>query len=358
VPPAVETPICITASGPSLEEALPLVASYRDRFRLWALPSSLLALKAAGVRPDLVVLTDPGYYAIAHVHPAAELQLEVAMPLTAACGVWRVGASVMPLSQGTFFERALCNLRMLHPFALPSYGTVAASALELARRLGAREVLFAGLDLVHRDLRSHARPNVFDQFMNDGVHRCSPFQHRLFARQAALAGEHGRAGAHDSRPRRSSPALDTYAGWFAGLGASFGPALLRLLPTEVELPSFRDLGASQFRRFARALPRCSGPSLSRRRGTAPSTAGERIAQAARLVSEWAEQLAGASRRPEEILASPLLTSLCYYTDAAALTEALRLMRLASAPKAEARLRELASAGIALLESIRDDFGRV
>ena len=356
VPRAIETPICIAASGPSLEEALPLIASYRDRFRLWALPSSLLALKTAGVSPDLVVLTDPGYYAIAHVHPAANLQLALAMPLTAACGAWRVGASVIPLSQGTFFERALCDLRMLHPLALPSYGTVAASALELARRLGAREVLFAGLDLIHRDLRSHARPNVFDQFMSDGVHRLSPFHHRLFARQTALAGEYGEAGGNDDRPRLSSPALDTYAGWFAGLGTSFGPALLRLLPTEVALPSFRSLSPGEFRTYALALPRVSAPTPSRRAGTAPSTVVERIAQAGRLLSEWAEELAGASRRPEEILARPVLTFLCYYTDAAALAEALRLKRLAGMREAASRLRKLASAGIVLLESIRSHLG--
>ena len=53
-------PVVIAASGPTLARCIPDIARVRDRVELWALPSAAPALAAAGLQPDLVVLTDPG----------------------------------------------------------------------------------------------------------------------------------------------------------------------------------------------------------------------------------------------------------------------------------------------------------
>jgi hypothetical protein len=353
-PPAAERPVLVAASGPSLERALPLIEAWRDRFSLWALPSSLLALATAGLQPDLVVLTDPGYYAAAHLHPVARLEPAVAMPLTGATGTWRVRARILPLSQGTFFERTLCALRGLRPVGLPSFGTVAASAFQLARVLGSPAVVFAGLDLSHLDVRTHVRPNVFDYFLEDRAGRLSPYLHRLFAR-AALGGS----------------ALATYSGWFAALPPSSMPRLYRLHPSALSLSSFRSLDDEGFRSLAasfppgldhlpapqksppqsadsgaRHRPRSSDPGISRRRR-----------QAATLLCEWSERLEGARRDLTQegagrLLADTICLSLCYYAAAPSLTEALRRLRLDGTGAAQQRLGEVATEALTVLQSMR------
>ncbi|MBN1836776.1 MAG: DUF115 domain-containing protein [Spirochaetales bacterium] len=382
LPPAGSV-VCITASGPSLEEALRLLSPYRNRFSLWALPSSLLALREHGLHPDLVVLTDPGYYAVAHLYPGAGADLEVALPLSAACGTWRIGAAVLPLSQGTFFEAALWALRGIEPIGLPAFGTVAASALALAQRLGASQVLVAGLDLCHRDIRSHARPSLFDLFLEQGSNRLSPFCHRYFAWDATQRGE---AVSPDSpgpvrppllprpaRPRSSLP-LDTYAGWFAHLQRPAGLRLLRLLPSEVPLESFENLDETAFRTYADALapaaPRLEGPlrgsspaasadapSLSTPSEGVAGTPASRAAQARALLSQWVRQLDAVGRRLRDdgiqaLLADPLLLPLCYYSDAFALVEAHRRLRLEGPRAAVGRFRELAHSATGVLDAIR------
>jgi len=357
-------PVLITASGPSLEEALPLVVPHRDRFALWALPSSLLALREQGLRPDLVVLTDPGYYAMAHLHPGAAMGLEIAMPLSAACGTWRVGATVLPLSQGTFFERALCALRGLEPTAIPSFGTVAASALTLARRLAAPQIVVAGLDLTQRDIRSHARPNVFDSFLEKGCGRLSPFFHRSFSRNAEEHGEPGPPAAKSRARAGSTLALDTYAGWFAALEPGPGPLLHRLLPSEVPLPAFASLDGPGFRAYADTLPRApseSRPPRAPRAPSGPSAAGGpsqgRAALAASLLAQWQRKLRRAARElqtagVQTVLADPELVALCYYSDAPALAEVHRRLRLDGPRTAAERLHTLLDASAGFLESIR------
>jgi hypothetical protein len=275
------------------------------------------------------------------------------MPLTASSGVWRIGASVLPLSQGIAFETALYELRGLAPYPLPSFGTVAASALELARGLGAREILFAGLDLVHDDLRSHARPNVFDRFLADRTDRLSPLHHRRFGRQAAMAAQANERG---TRRRYSSAALDTYAGWFAALESSSVLRLMRLLPTKVNLPSLHGLDADEFRAYVRALAPLPARVRTRPQRSTPGSAEERRLRAGELLRRWAGELEDLHRLPGELLSRPVLASLCFYTDAVVFGEALSLIRRKEESEAEARIRKLALETASLLDTIRSAIG--
>ena len=331
-----------------MDESLELITPYRRRFSLWALPSAVPALHERGLRPDLVVLTDPGYYGAAHLHAGAGMGFEVAMPLSAASGALRLGCRILPLSHGTFFEVALCQLGALAPVTLPSFGTVAATALELARRLGAREVVLAGLDLCYRDIRTHTRPNLSELLLDGRSGRLSPFVHRLFARRSEERRADGETASINSRAGKSNLSLDTYAGWFAGLPERFGPTLYRLLPSEVRLPAFRDLDPEGFRTYARNLrgspggPAATGSSEPPHQQQSPA---HRRAQAHRLLSSWSEVLSRAGRQlPAEgrrpCALEPLPASLCYYIDAAGLAEAHRLARLAGPQEAARRLKTL------------------
>ena len=80
----ISSPVFIAASGPSLKESFPFLKRYSDRIILAALPSSLRALKSESIIPDLVIHTDPGFWAKEHLKYLPDKKIPIIMPLTSA----------------------------------------------------------------------------------------------------------------------------------------------------------------------------------------------------------------------------------------------------------------------------------
>lgn len=195
-PCSPERTVVITASGPSLESAAPLLRDVRDAVDIWALPSSAPLLATAGLKPDLLVMTDPGFYAIHHLHHAVPA-CPVAMPLSAARGLWDLASRstdpALPLpfllaQPGILEEIFVRALGIPAPTVAP-HGTVAATAIDLARIFTKAPVILAGLDMCTKDVMSHARPNEFELFFHQRSSRISPYDNLWYhwsARQNAI----------------------------------------------------------------------------------------------------------------------------------------------------------------------------
>ncbi len=342
-------PILIAASGPSLQAALPALGSLRERFALWALPSAAECLQAHGLVPDLVVLTDPGWYGLAHLFPLRAAGTALAMPLSAAPGAWALNGGVQLLAQEAPYEQALLAAAAYPAPIVPPQGTVAATAMELALQCTPREVIFAGLDLCFQDVLGHARPNLFERTLEAGADRLQPLHHLRFAWARAQAPHPLRGGA------RTGLALQTYAGWFAARAAD--PRLYRLLPSEVTLPGFQALDLSG---LGRMLGRRRSASASRPRrapGAIPAHPGypdrpQRLRILRSLLEDWQQRARRLSSRiaaagdAAELAADPLAASLAGHFDAARLAESRRALRTRG-PKASA----------AAVSALLEDLGR-
>jgi hypothetical protein len=338
--PPLERPILIAASGPSLQAALPVLARLRERIALWALPSAAECLQAHGLVPDLVVLTDPGWYALAHLFPLRCAGAALAMPLSAAPGAWNLSGGVLLLAQEALYEQALLAAAAYPAPLVPPQGTVAATAMELALRRTPREVIFAGLDLCFRDVLGHSRPNLFERALESGSGRLQPLYHRRFAWALDLAPRRLAAGA------RTGLALETYAGWFASRPPD--PRLYRLQPSEVPLPGFRPLALSELGRLltVQASPMSIPPS---QKGYPDRSQRLRLLRG--LLGDWRRRVRrlasgiAASRDPSGLAEDPLATSLAGHFDAARLAEGRRVLRTrgpeAAASSVAALLEELA-----------------
>jgi hypothetical protein len=262
LPLEVDLPVLVAASGPSLADAAPLLRELRGRLNVWALPSAVDHLLSAGVIPDLVVLTDPSYYSAWHAHAARGLEVCIALPLSAAAGLWRVSSRVVYLRQPTFYEEPLVSAFGDASPAVPPHGTVAGSALELALSRSPRApVILAGLDFCYRDILSHARPNAFEHFLLPGSGRLSPLHHRI-----ASAAIDAAPTVDPSRLSRTSLPLQTYAGWFATAPAAWAGRVRRLLPSPVSLPAVSAISADELRAACPEAPRAGRrPDAERRR---------------------------------------------------------------------------------------------
>jgi hypothetical protein len=257
-------PILIAASGFSLPAAIPDIRRFRKRFSLWALPSSLDFLLQEKILPDLVVLTDPGYYSSFHLHgllrkfPAFSSRIPLLLPLTAA---FPSGSGVFSFSffnQGTWFENILLQNFSPIPDRVPQNGTVAGTAVEIALNKTEDRVFIAGLDLSCKDVFEHVRPHSLDRLIGPVCGRLNPEESfrftNLILRNPITLGP----------GFRTSPSLKTYAGWFERKKNTWKNRVFRLNPSSVET-GMMSLDTGVLEGHSRTVSRCiitpvKGPS--------------------------------------------------------------------------------------------------
>ncbi|MDR2159816.1 MAG: DUF115 domain-containing protein [Treponema sp.] len=210
---AVSGPIVITGSGPGLEDALPLIRAMEPRPLILAASSSVSALYAGGLMPDLVISTDGGGWALTHLReclrypggakPGAGGNIRtpflLALNLCAALPSQCAETPVIALNDGSLWQSIVFRGLGIPSLTVPSRGTVTASALDLALALGAGPVFLCGMDLAVRDIRTHARPYGFDFLTRDRATRLSPLYSLAFTRAGELKG---------------GKSHDIYAAWF------------------------------------------------------------------------------------------------------------------------------------------------
>lgn len=242
--PVISTdPVVLAAAGPSLEKSLTVLAEYRNNYQLWALPSSLPALSAAGLQPDMIITADPGYWARLHIRNFPET-VPVAMPLSAAPGL-RESTATLILPQGIPGENFLLRNGKWPGLQVQAMGTVAATAVEMWKQLTSGPLILTGLDLCWYDLRSHTRPHTFDGWLAAGSRRNNPMNNILWERAMKMAPK--KSGVY-----RTGPAMQTYTDWFRRNIPS--GRVFRLTPTDaekspVEIHGIPDYGPEIFRKL-------------------------------------------------------------------------------------------------------------
>jgi hypothetical protein len=358
-----ECPVLIAASGPSLAGLLPVIRRKRLALELWALPSSLLALRAEGISPDLVVMTDPSPWSMAHLDYTG-IRCPIAMPLSAARGSWRFPGGVFLLSQPSFFEKEILDRAGLIAPLIPPHGTVTASALDLAAASTHRDIFLAGLDLCFFDILSHARPNASDRLMQLSANRLTPHYSLCYQEACRSPCETIRA---DGQTVRLPLPLRTYTGWLgsrAGSAAGAGAAgcaerdIFRLSPSPVDLPSTRSIGVDRL--LSLAEPAKRGPRLEIS-GTFPSQA-KRKAIVHGVLEEWQAILSAGIKTVKKEGAvqayahSQALLSLSYILEARTLAETRRKARLGFDEAAREAAVRLLDEAITFLSSVREKVG--
>jgi hypothetical protein len=204
-------PVFLAAAGPSLDRAAPLLGEIRKRCVITAVDTSLRFLLRRGAAPDFVVSVDPQYWNFRHLDrcaaPESWLVTEPSVypPALRHCfrGIF-LCRSNLPL--GRFIED-----RVDPKGALGAGGSVAASAWDFARVLGAPAVWIAGLDLAFPELKTHFKGALFENRSHGESRRFAPAE--TWALRALRDGEPFSApgsGGMVLTDRR----LSLYASWF------------------------------------------------------------------------------------------------------------------------------------------------
>ncbi len=166
----------VVAAGPSLERLLPQMTEFKKQALIVCVETALHALLKAGVQPDFIVITDPQYYAYKHIAGLEAPQSILVCPLSVYPAVFRfkcrqilLCSEMFPVS--SYFEKQLGTFG-----DLGAGGSVASSAWNLCRILGAQRIYFAGLDLSYPQGQTHIKGSSAEQSFHTGANRLLPVQ--------------------------------------------------------------------------------------------------------------------------------------------------------------------------------------
>ena len=211
IPQKTKGPLVVCASGPSLSSSLPYLKKFRSKMTLIAVSSALQPLVHEGIMPDLVISTDGGYWAKAHLACIERMNLTVplALPAEAACYTQTLTSkTIVPLAYGDGISQSILEECKIASLSAERNGTVSGTACKLALELTDGPVYACGLDLASSKGKVHAEPN-------ENENRDSIKDRRLCPKETRLTPSHFENGS-----------LTLYRTWFKN--TSFGERLHRL----------------------------------------------------------------------------------------------------------------------------------
>lgn len=156
-------PFLVIAAGPSLETVLPRIKELKEKAVCVCVDTALSALLKAGVEPDFIVLTDPQYWAYRHISGLSSPSSVLITESSVYPSVFRFNCRKTVLCSslfpwGQYFENIFGAKG-----TLGSGGSVASSAFNFCVLAGAREILFAGMDLSFTKNQTHIKGSTFEQ---------------------------------------------------------------------------------------------------------------------------------------------------------------------------------------------------
>jgi hypothetical protein len=205
-PRGLSPPLLVTGAGPGLEDAIPIIKSVAPSgLFILASSSSIAALEANDLIPDLAISTDGSNWARLHLfnsfrnNPQKKEACPLAAAMTAALPSQRGALPFLVISDGSLWQTLILRELQIPFIALPQRGTVTAVALDLAFALTGGQIYIAGMDLANRDIRSHARPYSFNALIEEKASRANPAYSQTYKRSSLL---------------KTGGSYGVYASWF------------------------------------------------------------------------------------------------------------------------------------------------
>jgi hypothetical protein len=156
-------PVFLAAAGPGLDSIAPLLPEIRKRCMVVAVDTSLRFLLRNGVEPDFALVLDPQFWNNRHLDRCTGDRTRLIAESAVYPPVLRLPFREMYLCGSSFPLGAFVEQRVDPKGGLGAGGSVATSAWDFSRTLGARQIWIAGLDLAFPGLKTHFRGARFEE---------------------------------------------------------------------------------------------------------------------------------------------------------------------------------------------------
>lgn len=207
-----KVPALVLGAGPTLDEILPVLKDLKKRSILICVDTALRACLRSGVEPDFVLLLDPQYYAYRHISglssPSSILISESAVYPSAFrfdCKKILLCSSMFPL--GKYFE-----METGEKGKLEAGGSVATSAWDFARFLGADNIFVSGLDLGFPENQTHIRGSTFEEANHRTSSRIKNAE--TMTSRVLFSANNFRSSSYDGKELLTDDRMKLFGWWF------------------------------------------------------------------------------------------------------------------------------------------------
>ncbi|NMF03282.1 motility associated factor glycosyltransferase family protein [Clostridium beijerinckii] len=156
-----DKPIVIAAGGPSLENTLHTLKSFRDRFYIFALGQTLSILVKNAIKPDAIVIIDP-QEDVYELHIKGHEDLDIPLCFLSTASRWVVSNYKGP--KYIFFNDKDKNNK--DDITINTGKTVAVAALDIAVKSGTDKIILTGQDLAFINNKFHAGDEIESSLYN------------------------------------------------------------------------------------------------------------------------------------------------------------------------------------------------
>ncbi|MGP1576743.1 MAG: motility associated factor glycosyltransferase family protein [Treponema sp.] len=241
-------PAVVLAGGPSLTRHLTYIAQSRQNYLIIAVDTAVRACIRASLVPDFILSFDPQYWNYLHT---AGLDTSQSILITEAA----VFPAVLRQKYRAVFlaQSSVPFVSYFAPFAeqetkLAAGGSVATTAWDFARFIGAATIIMAGLDLGFPKSQTHFAGSTFEENSHIQAERFSPAEtsrsRSLYAAFPEL--RQGYTGQQVLTDRR----MLLYAWWFESSLAKYPEVhTYNLLPEGITIPGMPACSADSFLRY-------------------------------------------------------------------------------------------------------------
>lgn len=257
-------PAIVLAAGPSLDLILPRLAELRENALLVCVDTALRSVLKAGLEPDFLLVVDPQYWNWRHLEGLAAPSSILVSESAAWPAVFRFPCRAAFLCSSLFPLGKAIEEGVGEKGKLGAGGSVATTAWDFARVLGASTVYMAGLDLGFPRGETHARASLFEQRALASGRRLAPAETSQTA--ALFSGGGLWAASNSGGSIRTDKRMSLYSWWFESrLARSEAPATLNLSAEGLAIPGMAPASAEEIL----ALPGCR-PEIDARLARAAS----------------------------------------------------------------------------------------
>ncbi len=202
----------LVAAGPTLQSLLPKIKEWAAHTVIVCVETALHALLKTGIQPDFIVITDPQYYAYRHIAGLAAPDSILVCPLSVHPAVFRFKCRQIVLCSEMFPVSSYFESQLGEFGDLGAGGSVASSAWNLCRLLGATSIYLAGLDLSYPAGQTHIKGSSAEQSFLADSSRLQTMQNKNSSYRFGSNPEY--AANYDGEPVLTDSRMKMFAWWF------------------------------------------------------------------------------------------------------------------------------------------------
>lgn len=241
-----EIPALILAAGPTLEQALPYLKELKKHALLIAVDTALRACLKAGAEPDFIILADPQYYAYRHIAGLSSPGSVLITESAAYPAVFRFDCRKIVMCSSMFPLGQFVESKIGAKGVLSAGGSVSTTAWDFARLAGARNIVFAGLDLGYPDFETHIRGSTFEEKIHTVSNRLNTAEKMGIASLFAAGTQKDKD--YGGNEILTDAKMKMFAWWFESKQEEFSASGIKsysLSSKSLRIPGFKTMNLEQ-----------------------------------------------------------------------------------------------------------------